>query len=82
MNKFRNNLSLTLAALAMLLVSMLFVAGCGSNKSQQSASSYKVVDDQGVEVDFDQKPTRIVSMTLSTDAVSYTHLTLPTNREV
>ena len=64
MNKFRNNLSLTLAALAMLLVSMLLVAGCGSNKSQQSASSYKVVDDQGVEVDFDQKPTRIVSMTL------------------
>lgn len=51
MNKFRNNLSLTLAALAMLLVSMLFVAGCGGNKSQQSASSYKVVDDQGVEVD-------------------------------
>lgn len=69
MNKFRNNLSLTLAALAMLLVSMLLVAGCGSNKSQQSASSYKVVDDQGVEVDFDQKPTRIVSMTLSTDDI-------------
>ena len=60
MNKFRNNLSLMLAALAMLLVSMLFVAGCGSNKSQQSANSYKVVDDQGVEVDFAQKPTRIV----------------------
>ena len=69
MNKARKNVTLALTAFAMLLMSWLLIAGCGGNQVQQAQGGYKVVDDKGVEVDFSEKPKRIVSMTLSTDDI-------------
>lgn len=69
MNKARKNVTLALTAFAMLLMSLLLIAGCGGNQAQQAQGGYKVVDDKGVEVDFSEKPKRIVSMTLSTDDI-------------
>lgn len=69
MKKLVNTTPLVLAAMLMLVMALVLTAGCGSDKSQGSAGGYKVVDDKGTEVDFGQKPTRIVSMTLSTDNI-------------
>ena len=69
MKKIRNNTSLALIAMFMFLVALMLTAGCGNDKAQSNTGGYKVVDDKGTEVDFDKKPTRIVSMTLSTDNI-------------
>lgn len=69
MKKLVRTTPLLLAAMLVLIMSLALTAGCGNDKAQSNAGSYKVVDDKGTEVDFDKKPTRIVSMTLSTDNI-------------
>ena len=69
MKKLVKTTPLALAAMLVLIMALALTAGCGNDKAQSNTGGYKVVDDKGTEVDFDKKPTRIVSMTLSTDNI-------------
>lgn len=54
--------------LLFLLVLTAFFSGCGSQDST-SEGGYQVTDDQGTVVSFQEKPQRIVSLTMSTDNI-------------
>lgn len=69
MKKLVSSTPLVLAAMLVLIMALALTAGCGNDKAQSNTGGYKVVDDKGTEVAFDKKPTRIVSMTLSTDNI-------------
>lgn len=69
-NRKKDAILARMSLLALLLALIMALAGCGSEKqAATSEGGYEVTDDMGTVVAFDTKPTRIASMTLSTDNI-------------
>lgn len=64
---YRKNPASLMLLLLLLVLTALF-SGCGSQDSA-SEGGYQVTDDQGTVVSFQEKPQRIVSLTMSTDNI-------------
>ena len=64
---YRKNPASLMLLLLLLVLTALF-SGCGSQDSA-SERGYQVTDDQGTVVSFQEKPQRIVSLTMSTDNI-------------
>ena len=78
----RPNMFSTRLPLAALLASSLALTACTKDETDDSADT-EVTDDTADTEVADQGQVRVIHMSPDApNAVSYTHLTLPTNREV